>query len=186
MKMMPKNGPAARCSLPSVLLAIASLLGCGTTESDASSPHSSERPEQTKPNTWIPEPQRWVTDLAGILSDERADEIATMLAAYEEETSHEFAILTVEDLHGEEIGSFSLRVARSWGIGKVDACNGLLVVLAPKDRKTRIEVANGLLDLIPDDLAQKIMDRDMVPAFREGRYADGIEAGLKSLMDAAR
>ena len=78
-----------------------------------------------------------------------------------------------------------MRVANAWGVGKVDASNGLLVVLAIQERETRIEVADGLVGLISDDLARKILARDMTPAFRAGRFTAGIEAGFRSLMDAA-
>jgi uncharacterized protein len=127
-----------------------------------------------------------VTDYAGVLGDEEAVRITSTLAVFEDETSCEFAVLTVPTLQGERIESFSLRVARSWGLGKVGASNGLLIVLAHNDRTARIEVADGLLEVIPDGLSLKIMDEMMVPAFRDGRYADGIEAGLRSLMEAIR
>ena len=176
---MRKKGPAARVSVLTVLLAAACLLGCGAAGSTASSSPSDERPEQAEQDAWIPEPRGWVTDLAGVLPVEQADRIARMLAAHERETSHEFALLTVEDLRGEEIESFSMRVANAWGVGKVDASNGLLVVLAIQERETRIEVADGLVGLISDDLARKILARDMTPAFRAGRFTAGIEAGFR-------
>lgn len=176
---------AARVILPSALLILVGLVACGRTGSTADSSHGEERPEPADQIAWTPEHQGWVTDLAGVLSDEQVDRLARMLAAYEDQTSNEFAVLTVEDLRGEGIESFSMRVARSWGVGKVDASNGLLIVLAKRERKIRIEVADGLVGLIPDELARAILERDMTPAFRAGRLADGIEAALQSLMDAA-
>jgi uncharacterized protein len=172
--------------LPSVLLACALLVGCAPTDSEASAPRSGEQLREADANRPVPRARGLVTDLAQALSEEREATIATSLAEYEQEMSHEFAVLTVESLHGEAIESFSLRVARSWGMGKVDVNNGLLIVLALQDRKTRIEVGDGLRGRIPDGLAQEIITSEMLPAFEAGRYADGLEAGLEALMAAAR
>ena len=186
MPLIRRGRIGPRGEVLAVLLAVAGLVGCNATPSGANSPPSREVAENPEVPAWVPQPQGWVTDYAEVLLDAEAAGIASMLAAFERETSCEFAILTVADLRGETIDRFSLRVARSWGLGKGDASNGLLIVVAVEDRKARIEVGDGLVEFIPDGLAREVMKREMVPAFRGGRYADGIEGGLQSLLHAVR
>lgn len=133
-----------------------------------------------------PEAQGWVSDHAGLLTlDERAS-LESQLSAFEARSGVEFAILTVPSTGAESIAEFSLRVAREWGVGKKKSENGLLIVVAREDRRARIEVADGLAQgSIPDSLAQDVMTRLMVPAFRDGRWADGLVAGTRSLIAAA-
>jgi uncharacterized protein len=90
--------------------------------------------------------------------------------------------LVVRSLEGEPIESFSIRVAEAWKIGSKGKDNGLLVTVAVEDRAWRIEVGGGLEGEVPDALARRIGDRLLVPAFRAGRYADGLyDAGAELL-----
>ena len=134
----------------------------------------------------VPQLQDWVTDLAGIFTDSRRDTLIAILARYEEETSHQIAVLAVDSLRGEPIKSFSLRVANTWGLGQRGLNNGILVTVSPVDRAARIEIGLGLEEVIPVSLATSILQTHMFPAFRRGDYEGGIEAGVKALMTAAR
>ena len=134
----------------------------------------------------IPKLERRVTDLAGVFSAAEAERITRMLADYERETSHQLAVLTVPTLEGETIESFSLRVAKAWGLGRKGVDNGMLVTLAIEERSARIELGLGFERYISDAKAKEIMDEAMIPAFAEGRFAEGVENGLKRLMDAGR
>ena len=138
---------------------------------------------QTK---WVPKLQDRVTDLATVFSKESRRSLIEMLARYEDKTTHQIVVLTIPSLRGESIEFFSLRVTNAWGIGHRGLDNGILVTLALSDRKVRIEVGRGLEHVIPNELAAKIIKTDMVPAFRNGHYAVGIEKGVLSLMKAAR
>lgn len=133
-----------------------------------------------------PKPAGWVTDLGELLSADEERQLAGLLQAYRDETGHELALLTVTGLHGEAIESFSLRLARSWGLGRAGFDDGLLIVIAPVEHRVRIEVGEGLKDAVPDSLAAEVIERDFVPAFRRGDWAGGLDAGLRALMDAAR
>lgn len=99
-----------------------------------------------------------------------------MLRSYEEETSHQIAILIIPTLSSENIESFSLRVANSWGLGQKDINNGILVTLAMKEKKFRIELGLGMARFISDATAQAIINNSMFPAFRKSDYAAGLEA----------
>lgn len=125
-------------------------------------------------------------DLAGLFGKESRQALILKLAEYERETFHQIGVLTVPDLNGEAIETFSLRVTNAWGLGRRDLDNGILVVVAPNERTTRIEVGYGLEGVISDDLAAEIIQEQMIPAFRHGDFESGIESGVEALMNAAR
>ena len=135
---------------------------------------------------WVPKLEDRITDTANVLSEPDRKRLTEMLARYERETFHQIAVLTIPSLLGESIESFSLRVVNSWGIGHKDFDNGILVTLAMKERKIRIELGLGMEKYITNATAQLIIQNSMVPAFRKGDYAGGLESGLKQLMKEAR
>lgn len=134
----------------------------------------------------VPELRGRVTDLAGVLSARENTRLTRMLADYEKETRHQIAILTVPSLSGESIESYSLRVANAWGLGLREADNGILLLFALEDRKIRIELGLGFERYISDARASEIIQTDMIPSFRQGRYARGLERGLRQLMRDGR
>jgi uncharacterized protein len=127
-----------------------------------------------------------VTDLAGVLDPAAAARLESRLADFERETTHQIAVLTVPTLEGEPIETFALRVAESWQLGQAGADNGILVVVAPRDRRARIEVGYGLEGVVPDVVAKRVLEDVMFSHFRGGDFAGGIEAGVGALMQAAR
>lgn len=134
----------------------------------------------------VPELRGRVNDLAGLLDPGRARALDARLARFEEETSHQVVLLTVPSLQGEPIEEFALRVAESWRIGHAGLDNGAILVVVPEDRKARIEVGYGLEGVVPDVVAKRILEDVLFPSFRQGRMAEGIEAGVDALMSAAR
>ncbi len=135
---------------------------------------------------WIPRLEGWVTDVANVLSVADRDRLAKMLSRYEQETSHQFAVLVIPTLSEESIESFSLRVAKAWALGQKGLNNGILVTLAMKERKVRIELGLGMERYITNATAQSTISNAMVPAFRKGDYAGGLQAGLEQLMKEGR
>jgi uncharacterized protein len=127
-----------------------------------------------------------VNDTAGVLSSADRQRLSDRLARYERETSHQVAILTVPTLAGESIETFSRRVANTWGLGRKGIDNGILLVLATGDRRVRIELGLGFEKYIRDQDAESIIAESMVPKFRKGDYAGGLQAGLEPLMSKAR
>lgn len=127
-----------------------------------------------------------VRDDAGLLSPAQAQALEAELAAFERETGHQLAVLTVKSLEGEAIESFSMRVAEAWRLGDARRDDGALVVVAAEDRRARIEVGYGLEGVIPDALAARILRDRMIPRFRRGEMGEGVRAGVEALMAAAR
>jgi len=126
-----------------------------------------------------------VVDLAGVLDASgvrRLDALAREARARDGGNGVQLQYLLVPSLQGEPIAEFSIRVAEAWKIGSRGRDNGLLVVVALQDRAFRIEVGGGLEGEITDAQARRIGDQILRPAFRAGRFADGLyDAGAQLL-----
>ena len=126
-----------------------------------------------------------VVDLAGVLDASgrrRLEDLARSARARADGQGVQLQYLLVPSLEGEPIEEFSIRVAEAWKIGSRGKDDGLLVVVAMQDRAFRIEVGGGLEGEIPDVLAHRIGDQILRPAFRAGRFADGLyDAGAQLL-----
>ncbi|MEM7410199.1 MAG: TPM domain-containing protein [Myxococcota bacterium] len=134
----------------------------------------------------MPRLEARVTDLADVLAPDAEARLASQLAALEQETSHQLAVLTVPSLEGEPIEEFALRVAEGWGLGRAGFDKGVLLVVAIAERRIRIEVGYGLEGAIPDVTAKRIISDGIRPLFRRGDMAGGITAGVNALDAAAR
>ena len=134
----------------------------------------------------VPRLEGRVTDVARVLSEADRERLNSLLARYERETSHQIGVLLIPSLSGETIESFSLRVANSWKLGQKGLDNGILVTMAMKERAVRIELGVGMERFISNATAQSIISGSMVPAFRKGDYAGGLQAGLEQLMSEGR
>lgn len=123
-----------------------------------------------------------VNDYANVMSPEQARGLETRLAQFEQETGHQVTVLTIPTLDGEDIEGFSIRVAESWKIGKKGFDNGVILVVAIKDRRLRLEVGYGLEGVLPDATAKQITSNYIVPHFRNRDYAGGILAGTDAVL----
>jgi len=127
-----------------------------------------------------------VNDYGGMLSPEAALTLEKQLAAFEQETTTQVVLLTVPSLEGDVIESFAIRVADAWKIGQKDKGNGVILILAKKERKIRIEVGTGLQGVLPDITAGQIIRNVMAPPLKAGDNDRGIAAGLSAIMDATK
>lgn len=125
----------------------------------------------------VPYLQGRVTDDAEILSPAAITRIGVLLEDHETQTTDQVAVLTVPTLDGESIEGFALRVFETWQLGQKDQDNGVLVVVAPRDRRMRIEVGYGLEGRLTDLEAGRIIRNVMTPRFKTGDFDEGIEQG---------
>lgn len=138
-----------------------------------------------------PAPQpgaRWgyVSDFAGALTEPRRDALEAKLRALDDSDSTQVAVVTLETLAGDPLESFSHRLAAQWGIGRQGRSNGVLLLVVTDDRSVRIEAGYGLEGRLTDILSGMIIRDHMVPRFREGDYAGGIEAGVDAIVAVVR
>lgn len=133
----------------------------------------------------IPErPGQRVVDLAGIINDDMEASLNRYLLELEQKTTAQFAILTLQSLEGEPLEDLSIRIAHdTWKLGQKGKDNGVLLLVALKDREYRFEVGYGLEGILPDSLVGSIGRQHLVPYFREGDYSLGIFAASLAVID---
>lgn len=129
----------------------------------------------------VPINDGFVTDTAGVLSAAQEQQLETRLTQYQRETSNEIAVLIIPSLSGAVISDVGVEVFRDWGIGSEENNNGILMLLAYGDREIGITTGYGLEGAVPDLVAHGIIERDIIPEFKEGRFSEGISAGVDSL-----
>jgi uncharacterized protein len=126
----------------------------------------------------LPEsPQGWVSDFAGILSEDTKSQISGLIDEVKRSTGAEIAVVTVPSLEGMTIEEYAVKLFKAWGIGKKGEDNGVLFLIAPNERKTRIEVGYGLEAVITDGRAGEIIRETVLPFFKAGDYDQGILQG---------
>ena len=129
-----------------------------------------------------PLPPNPVVDLAGIIDDSVQTKLNRYLRELEQKTTAQMAILTVKSLQGESLEEFSITIAHNkWKLGQKGKDNGVLLVIALKERKYRIEVGYGLEGILPDSLVGSIGRQYLVPYFRKGDYSEGIYAATLAI-----
>jgi uncharacterized protein len=130
----------------------------------------------------IPRLQGPVMDRAQLLSPEQQGVLAERLARYQQETGHQIVVHTTPSLEGLDIESYAIAVAEAWKVGRAELDDGVILTIAPSERRARIDVGYGLEGVIPDALASRIIRDTLIPAFQQGRMAEGIDATVQSLM----
>jgi uncharacterized protein len=126
----------------------------------------------------VPRNDGWVTDQADLLTDAQEAELEDLMESYRTGSGHELALLTVKTLAGRPIEELALETARAWDIGGKEAHDGALLVIASEDKKMRFEVGRGLEGTLTDATSGRIIRDVIAPAFREGRFYEGIREGL--------
>lgn len=127
-----------------------------------------------------------VVDGARLLSPAEEQEITAKLEALERDTTDQVVVVTVESLQGHEIEDYGYQLGRAWGIGREDKDNGVLLVIAPDEKKVRIEVGYGLEPVLTDAMSALIIQNAILPSFREGSHARGIAQGVDAIDDQLR
>lgn len=122
-----------------------------------------------------------VVDQARLLSPERETELSQTLAALERDTGHQVVVVTLASLQGYEIEDYGYQLGRAWGIGRQDGDDGALLIVAPEERKVRIEVGYGLEPVLTDALSALIIQNRILPSFRTGGYEAGIIQGVAAI-----
>jgi uncharacterized protein len=122
-----------------------------------------------------------VVDDASLLSASDIAELDTGLKALEDKSSDQVVVVTLPSLQGLTIEDFGYQLGRHWGIGTKEKDNGVLLIVAPNERKVRIEVGRGLEPILTDAMSNVIINGAILPRFRSGDYAGGIKEGVKGI-----
>jgi uncharacterized protein len=124
-----------------------------------------------------------IVDNAGLLTAEDKAAIEGELAALEQKSTDQIVVATVPSLQGYPIEDYGYRLGRAWGIGQKDKNNGIILIVAPAERKVRIEVGRGLEPQMTDTMSKLIIENAILPAFRRGDFSGGIRAGVRDIKD---
>jgi uncharacterized protein len=130
----------------------------------------------------FPKPTGYVNDFAHLLEPAARESLEQRLVQYDRTTGNQIAIAIFPDLGGVPINEFASRLEESWKVGRRGKDNGLLLLIGLKERQVRIEVGYGLESKVTDGDAGAIIRNVLAPAFRAGRYADGLNAAVDELM----
>ncbi|WP_076792848.1 YgcG family protein [Chlorobium sp. KB01] len=125
-----------------------------------------------------------VNDYAAMISPSVKAELEAKLQQFEAAESTQIAILTVPSLEGEPIENFSIKVAEAWKIGHKGSDNGVLLIVSRDDHKVRIEVGFGLEGRLTDLLSGRIINDEIVPSFKAGKFDDGFSKGVDAIIAA--
>lgn len=136
-----------------------------------------------------PDPQRLVNDYAGLFSSREVDKLERALVAFDDTTSNQITVITVNDLEGYDASEYATRIGIEWQVGSEKFDNGVVMLVKPKtmwsDGEIFIAVGYGLEGAIPDAYAKRIVDEIIIPFFKSGDYFGGVSAGCETLMKLA-
>jgi uncharacterized protein len=124
-----------------------------------------------------------VVDAANLLSPADEATLTQKLEALQTASSRQLVIATIPDLQNVPIEDYGYRLGREWKIGQSQANNGTILLVAPTERKVRIEVGYGLEPILTDALSSLIIQNQILPKFREGNFAGGIMAGADAVIE---
>ncbi|MEH0197386.1 TPM domain-containing protein [Caulobacter sp. CCNWLY153] len=123
-----------------------------------------------------------VVDQANILSPAAEQQLTDELATLEKQTGRQLVVATLSSLQGYEIEDYGYQLGRAWGIGEKDRNTGALLIVAPNERKVRIEVGYGLEPVLTDALSSVIIQSAILPRFKAGDMQGGIVAGTDAII----
>ena len=123
----------------------------------------------------------FVVDAANVLPPATEAALSARLAALQRDSKRQLVVATVPDLQGYPIEDYGYRLGRAWGVGLRDVNNGAILLVAPGERKVRIEVGYGLEPVVTDALASVIVSERILPRFKAGDLPGGIVAGADAL-----
>src|SRR5450631_2408370 len=123
-----------------------------------------------------------VVDEAGVLDAAARTALTQSLADLEQKTTVQLVVVTLKSLQGTSIEDYGYQLGRRWQIGQKDKNNGVLLIVAPTERKVRIEVGYGLEGDLTDAVTRLIIENSILPRFRSGDMAGGVSAGVDDII----
>ncbi|PSU89890.1 methanol dehydrogenase [Photobacterium kishitanii] len=125
-----------------------------------------------------------VVDDAHMLNQAQIQQLEQTLTTEEKASSNQVVVVTIPSTNGIPIADYGYQLGRAWGIGQKQHDNGVLLIIAKNDKKMRIEVGYGLEGALPDAIAINIINHQIKPAFKAGKFATGIDNGVTAIIAA--
>ena len=137
-----------------------------------------------------PENEKLVVDVANFLDQATKANLEQKLEDFSNKTSTQIAVVTVPTLNGYDIDDYAVRLLTQWGIGQKGKDNGIVILVKPKTADEKGEVAisvgYGLEGAVPDAVAKRIVEHEIIPEFKKGHYGKGIEKAVNVLIDLTK
>lgn len=134
--------------------------------------------------TKLPEPESWVSDFDNIFTDDEKQSLDSLIGDFELKTSIELAVVTIP-VYATEEGRFddlTLHIAKTWGVGKKDKNNGVLIGISAGYQRLRIQTGLGIERVLTDELTQNIIDQVIIPLLKGGDYYTAIFRGIQAII----
>ena len=129
----------------------------------------------------FPKPRGLINDFANVIPQSYEQRLVTITSELLNKTGTPVVVVTMPDIGGEDYNEYANRLYEAWGIGKKGEDKGVLIFVAIKERKMRIEVGYGLEGIIPDGRAGEIRDRHMIPYLKENKFGEGLLNGTAAV-----
>jgi uncharacterized protein len=136
----------------------------------------------------LPKPHNWTNDYENLFSKEEETKLNQIIFDFEKETTVEIAIVTIDTfkVSKEKLEDLSLHIARTWGVGKKEKSNGILIAISKGYLKIRIQNGDGIVLFLSDDETAKIIRNEIIPYFKKEDYFEGTKAGILKLIELLR
>lgn len=122
-----------------------------------------------------------VTDAANIIPADQKAALEQKLQALQQQTGRQLVVATVPDLQGDDIADYGYQLGRTWGVGLKGNNEGAILIVAPNERKVRVEVGYGLEPVLTDAFSSVVIQTAIIPRFKAGDMVGGISAGVDAL-----
>ena len=127
-------------------------------------------------------PNTLVSDYTNTLSADENKALEQKLVAFADSTSSQIAVVLVPTLEGYDVADYAVRLADKWGIGQDKKNNGVILLVSIGDRKMSIQTGYGMEGALPDAIARRIIENSIKPAFKQGAYYQGLDAGTNDII----
>jgi uncharacterized protein len=132
--------------------------------------------------TMPPKSNTLVTDSTNTLSADQKAQLEQKLVAFDDSTTTQIAVVILNSVGNNDINQYGAALIRAWGIGQKGKNNGILILVALADHKVSIQTGYGAEASVPDIVTHDIIQNDITPNFKQGKYYEGLDAATNSLM----
>ena len=133
-----------------------------------------------------PEPSKLVNDFTNTLSSQEQDQLERKLVAFNDSTSIQIAVVIMKTLDGYPLSDYAFELAQKWGVGQKETNNGVLLLVSMDEHKLFIATGYGMEGIMPDIESKHIVDFDITPLFKQGKFYEGINVGTDRMMSLAK
>jgi uncharacterized protein len=130
-----------------------------------------------------PNPPKLVNDFAAVMSSSEVSSLEQKLVAFNDSNSTQIAIVTIKSVEGYDIADYAFKLGQKWGIGQKGKDNGILILVAPNDRKVFIATGYGAEEYVTDAMSRRIIEQKFKPAFKNNNFYEGLEQGTNDIID---